>query len=466
MIRRDKKQEKRIVDWEKRTRKLCDVGFDANTIISRIYQEQREKSFLDGSLKENADLNCLLAYRLEFWRDEKNLLERAKRWFQSVRGSIDDAVSAGDRLGLFRQLVWLKFSTLPILKELAADVADDGEWAPLVAKFDELLNTASSEFESMPRADSNAIYHQKHIESSEKFFERLGKKIFVNIYRIDRAGDSNSRYVELVETWRWKPEERITLCLPISVGCSNSCRMCDVGTYYGGDLKPDEIARLINMNFEMNNDIPISSEGRNITIYYLGGGDACHSPHLVNVLKRISERYPHIKQVISTIGINDADRMDKLVSGVTAVPNAGFQVSLCSLDNDVRDHILNNNRSALPVEKCIEYMNGFHSLSGRKAYVSLVLVKDLYCDADSIAREANRLLDPGKIHVTLTVMRKSKLPFSHNGASIEKYHELAAKLEAAGFETSMCMNDRDPENGVACGCMEHEILRGNEHFMK
>jgi hypothetical protein len=241
--------------------------------------------------------------------------------------------------------------------------------------------------------------------------------------------------------------------------------MCDLGTYYGGHLTGEEMRHLIDLNFAADYDLPILGE-RSPVIYYLGGGDAALHPELVATLRAVQAKRPSCRQVVSTIGLDPDGGLKNMVDELTTIPGSGFQVSLCAFDDTVRRQLVGHNVQALTVRECVSLAEHFHDRCGRRGYLSIFLVRDLYEDVDAIASQVREMADPRKVHITLTVLRRNELPMSCNGSSMEKYEELRAKIAGNGYEVSISTNDQDEENPVSCGVMEEDILLNNRMFRK
>ncbi|MBF0105803.1 MAG: hypothetical protein HQM16_10810 [Deltaproteobacteria bacterium] len=455
----------RYTDWETKTKRLCEFGSRVNQIISQIYEAKKEITLLNGQCSRSAELVSLMEYRRVFWSQHKVTEAKAVSWCRSFESAVQSSIKTKDRLGLFRELVWAIYSTLPIIQAVRHIEKNRGTGIELVRMFEKLVDEKKFFFSTMTRTDSNAIYLHRHDESSDDYIRKWHKKKFFLSYRIDRALDTHSRYVQLVEEWKWQPTEQITLCVPISVGCQNRCRMCNVGTFFGGNLTAEEIIRLINMNFSPNNDVPIAFQGQNITIYYLGGGDACLNSEMIKVLQCVWKQYPNIKQIVSTIGIRGGC-IDGLMKTIMEVPDIGFQMSLCSLDDSVRGEITDHLKGILTVKECINYLEEFYRLTGRKGYASLMLFVGLSSDLKAVAAAAKKLLDPVKTHIALTVVRRNNRPLSKEGLPLTQYAWLRQCLSDAGFEVSMSSEDDESENNIACGCADSDILLGNTHFKK
>src|SRR5262249_5096431 len=150
--------------------------------------------------------------------------------------------AARDRLSLVRELAWLRHSTLPIARGRVARLE----------RLLELEQRAAHAIADTPRDAGSSFFLASAYTSSDAFTARHDKKLFGKIYRLIRPDYPAPASVEVVETWQWSPDERVTLCLPLSVGCPNHCPTCEFGTYFGGQLRSDELLRLIDTNLRAN----------------------------------------------------------------------------------------------------------------------------------------------------------------------------------------------------------------------
>jgi adenine C2-methylase RlmN of 23S rRNA A2503 and tRNA A37 len=453
----------KVTAWEQSTAFLCHLGVQANTLISEIFQRGQEDLLLADDSEELKAFRKIVVKRAEYWGSRKELSVRAEAWCKEIERGLKFSVAALNRLGLLRQIVWLKHSTIPLLKQ-ATSISIIEHLEGTIANLEKQLDLASITLATIESKNFCDIYLHRHFETTLDFLARTNRRNFINIYKIDKASQQVPRFVEVVESWDFSKSERITLCVPISVGCQNSCSMCDLGSYFGGNLSASEIQQIIALNLAANIDIPISRD--NFTIYYLGGGDAGLNRELPKLLEEVKLTYPNVRQVISTIGMKVEADMISLLEAIAKVPDVGFQISVCSLDDKIRMELVNNNRRALSVSECIEYLGKFSVITRRKGYLSLFLLKDIYENVDQIAKQAIKLLDPNLIHISLTYLRPNELPSSKSGAPKESYDTLKNLLVENGFEVSIITNDEDPENSVACGCMESDVISSNKAFQK
>jgi len=450
--------------WEQQTRALCEAGYLANSLITDSYDRKEFNSLARASTPVVSRFRSIVAEREKFWLHMHPTRSRAEDWLHETRRTIDLAEASSDRLAMLRAWVWAVYSTLPLIIRLEEQVStilrlDDlrGEFHSLITRTEPRLFCGDWSNEGA----SSLFFHQ---ETGEAFFRRHGKKNFINIYRLRR--DDVSRYVEVVESWRFADDAGVSICIPLGVGCPNTCAMCDLGTYFGGNLRPPQIVSLLLANLRMDYGMPLLDPFRYLTIYLLGGGDAFAYPWISELAASLQGNFPNAQLIFSTIGLKRPKAFETLLDCAAANSRMGFQISICSLSPEMRARFVDGNAAALNVQECVNYLERFYDRTARKGYAALFLPDDSQSALDSLITNAERLIDRSKIHLTLTVMRPNSLEFSRHSAGITACRRAQECLSERGFETHVCHNDEDPENAVSCGVMEGVVLEGNRGFMK
>lgn len=452
----------RLAQWEKETSMLCEMGGRSNSLILEDWNENADLLFGKGRYAQ--EFLEQHKSRVDFWKKNPEAAKRAKEFCQEYQKQVSLYSSIGDPFGLYKTLVWLDISTIPLLKEIGSDgTIDDAVKRETASALERISEEGKRRLYSMPNLTST-IFLEKHMESTMDYLRKTGRKNFRNTYGI-KWGKNITNYVDVFETWEMRDEDKISLCVPISIGCQNRCKMCDNRAFFYRNLDADEIVRLVFLNLANNRTIPLDVGAEQTAVYYMGGGDAALNPDLLPAIREINRLNPGIKQILSTLGNKTGDRVDELIDEAKHTPNLGFQISVLSLDEKVRKLYLNHDK-VFSLEECMEKLEKFHDITGRKAHASIFLLENRYDDPKTIGEQAERLVPKDKVHISLQVMVDPYKDFTHKPAPIESYIEVRDHLKKLGFEVSIANYVKDDMTEITCGKRSEFVMQASKSGAK
>ena len=482
--------------WQDTVQEICQIGDRVSWIVKEQFPTlDREAAiipFLQSGRYQvlNQELTNFLKKREEFWfsRSVKQLRFKLFSELALQRHHFNQGVVLGKKEDIFLVFIWL-YSSLDIIKRASGlGILSQQENDQLIDGFNALVVEGIQYFQSS-RPDKTQdilqynIHHQIKLESNAEYLKRYSAKNIKNIFRVGLQRDSN--LVEIVERWDFD-KRRISVCVPISIGCPARCLECHIGMLlsYRRTLTGDEIIKLICDNSVINDDLTsLCFEPFELTTYYLGGGDPAYNiPAIEKAVKYVhelcygSQRTPFIKQIIgnhehrsldakplypfrqvvSTLGINNGS-VEQLIDLACIVPELGIQISVNAFNEDVRAFTLKHTSKILSLEDCISLAKLFYEKTGqaghaRKMYLSSFLFHDNYDRPDQILRDLQKLkVDRETCHITLTVLRDPPPSFIHKVATLEQYKAVETALKDDGYEVSIYSPVEDIETEEGCG---------------
>ena len=354
-------------------------------------------------------------------------------------------MEAGDELGLFRTNYWFEHGTLGILK---AGVSQLGEFRESIPRLEELLRKGKVSLEGLKTGNNPLVHLEKTFVLEEP--NTLSKK---HIFRVNKGGrilfTEAFEYVTGLES-----EETIrqAVCLPTAVGCAMACRMCDLGTFYGGELSKEAILQM------MERVIDVHTVGwknpSHIKIVYLGGGEPANNKELLDVVEVVGQKYEGCTQVVSTVGVRNG--FNEGLIKVARDTNVGFQVSLYSLDDEVRDYIVNKNNT-LNVDESLSVLNRYHQATGQRGRMAIVLLEGVHNDLDKTERQIGEKVDGDSVHISLQTLSESNTGFAHRTVPVRQYEILRKRLQEKGYSVSIYNPPQLAFKG-SCGVVSDSLL--------
>ncbi|MFH0868281.1 MAG: radical SAM protein [Candidatus Woesearchaeota archaeon] len=243
---------------------------------------------------------------------------------------------------------------------------------------------------------------------------------------------------------------RQSLCLPTAIGCTMACRICDLGTFYGGELPKEAIIQMIERVVDTHT--VGWKNPSHIQISYLGGGEPAYNKDILKVLWFVSQKYSGCSQVLSTVGIDNDfnDRFTDLARDM----NVGFQISVHCLDDNVRNYIVNI-KKILNAGRCLNVLEKYHASTGRQGRMAIVLLEGM--NLDKINQQIEERVDKEAIHISLQTISKSSTGFPHRTKPLTQYELLRARLESSGYSVSI-YNPPGLEFRGSCGVASDNLL--------
>ena len=448
--------------WKQDTHDLYESQMQANQLIADIYTSDLEESLFDIHAPEHKRFIAVSALRAHYWKNNRALLEEIPQWIRCARERVADAINATDRLSMFRELVWIRLSSLPIIEMYTPRSLH----ADYLVQFKKIASRAEGYLTSVQKDSSLAVYRYACEESLPDILEQTQRQCFTHLYHLQRSALDKVRFIEVTEFWSWKGQGQRTLCLPLAIGCPNQCTMCELATFDGGNLSPEEIQHLISLTTTITPNAPVTNDPERLRIEYLAGGDPLLHSEIDIVLSSTAERYAGVEQLVSTVGLNIGNKMRNLITQVAKTPHAQLQVTVASLDDTIRRSLIRSHHRILSVDECIAALVEYYEQSGQKGFLSLFLLQDEYDDCELIMQDIQNRIDPETICIRLQLLQNNSLVRSTNGARFETYERLTTLLHDAGFEASIHPDTLLPEYDIASGNVHEETVRHNAYFKK
>jgi len=272
------------------------------------------------------------------------------------------------------------------------------------------------------------------------------------------AQSDNGNLIEFVESVPppFKFDEKWVLIISTLYGCPSSCRFCDAGSFFNGNLKKDDILFQIDYlikNHFSDNIVPV----KKFKIQFSRMGEPSFNPAVLEVLEEIPTRYsaPGLYPSLSTIAPNGTDVFfEKLlrIKEKYYINNFQFQFSIHSTDINQRNWLIPIKTWSF--EKMAKYGDLFHSSNQKKVTLSFALADDSIVEPDELLKYFN----PNKYLIKITPVNptfnaiKNKLN-SSNTISY-KNNELVKKIKKLGYEVIISIGEIT-ENEIGSNCGQH-----------
>lgn len=397
--------------------------------------------------------------RVAFWREREDLAQRCDALPEEYNRQLQIAALTRDHFGAYKALHWLAVSTLPLLDGVRERLAPESyaRTKGLLEAQEERARSLEAELRGSPVSAVSTIFG---FQSSPEYVLRTGRQNFRKMYFIHRREEgqfdpAGPRMTEVAESWEVEGGQ-VKLCVPIADGCPNACTHCDYGLYFRGNFTSDEITRMIHGNLSNNRGLPFSSSNQRTRVYYLGGGDPALNPAVLESVQQVQALYPGVFQVLSTVG-NVGPHADSLLEASARMQDVGFQISVISLDEEVR-RMFNHRLRVYSVPEAIGRLKRFHDLSGRDGYLALSLVDGVYDDTARIAEEVGRQVPREGIHISLQFLYKPQGSFQGRPAPLAAYEDLERRLRQEGYCVSISTISDDEKMDMSCGKREPGLL--------
>lgn len=423
-------------DWDL-TSQICKIGDDINELIFTLYSNESPDIELE--------LQRRFGQRSEWWlsRPLDQLIERVKRGIDEYQRRVISCIESGDEFGLFRTNYWFEHGTLDILRHGNQKLR---EFQRNVPKLEELLEQSKQALDKLSEQDNPSVHVEKTLVIEGQ--NTLSKKHIFRINTSDRVLFTEA--FEYVTGLQSEDTIRQSLCLPTAVGCAMACRMCDLGTFYGGELPKEAMLQM------MERVMDVHTVGwknpSHVKIAYLGGGEPAYNRDILEVLRIVSQKYPGCSQVVSTVGVdnNFNDKFTDLARDM----NVGFQISVYSLDDSVRNYIINREK-ILSADQCLDVLGKYHTSTGRKGRMAVVLLEGMHLD--KIEQQIKERVNKEAVHISLQTLSESSTGFPHRTLPLPQFETFRDGLENSGYSISI-YNPPELEFRGSCGVASDNLL--------
>ncbi|HHT0594937.1 TPA: radical SAM protein [Legionella anisa] len=449
-------------DWEKNTAKLCEIGEEANKFIEKKYFASDYLDFFSAQSDTALDFEKISSYRHQFWLNHPLRSKRIQKWLSELNYFITTSLQANNKLGLLKEFVWAKFSTLPILISLSNELKEDN--SKDINKIIELLQAveASLKNNNTPSCDILLIERKRLPTEIVKI---INKQRFLNVYQITLPKLKKNIFCEVIETWNFnKNEESINISLPLSIGCVASCKMCEFSLFKPINIPISMLTQIIDYQVRNNYEAPFTDKPK-YTLYYLGGGDALQYKALPELLTYVSKLLDNPDQVISTIAFGTPISFKSFLEKISNIPNIKLQWSLNAF-NDTNREFITGCTSLIPVATCIDLLEQYSKKTKRKVTISIMPFKEGNEDNKNIKTNILHYLNPNVFRINFANIQPNNLEFSKQNS----HHILTKELYEWAIENKYEATIDSPieqDNQLAlCGRASSTVSNGNQPYLK
>lgn len=463
MLNRDLRNKSLYDDWEKTTAKLCEVGERANNYIENKYFSSKYMDFFSEHSSSVSEFKKIVSYRHQFWLNHPLRSQWIENWLLNIDNFIATSMQANNKLGLLKEYIWTKFSTLPLLISITnvskKDLSKD------IEKIIELMNAVECFFKEKTNKSNDLLIIQRTRLTAE-VVKRTNKQTFLNVYQINLPKLKKNIFCEIIETWNFnKKKEGIDVCLPLSIGCVARCKMCEFSLFKPINIPINVLIQIIESQARNNYNAPFI-EGPTYNFYYLGGGDALQYKELPSLLTYVAKMFSNPKQIISTIAFGTPLTFKSFLEKIIPIPNIGLQWSLNTF-NEANRQSITGCSSLIPVQICINLLEEYYEKSQRKVTVSMMFFEPYSQDINRVKNDILFYLNPNIFKLNFANLQENSLGFSKQKST----HTLNKNLYDWAIENKYeATIDSPPEeltNELAlCARTSSTVFNGNQPFLK
>lgn len=450
-------------DWEKNTTKLCEIGGKANQFIEEKYFSSDYLDFFSDQSSSVLGFKNIISYRHQFWLNHPLRNKRIEQWLNELEHFIAMSFQANNQLGLLKEFVWAKFSTLPLLTSIANELKID-DVNQDIQKITESIN-AVEHFLKQPNSSSCDVLLIERNRLPLEIVKQTNKQRFLNVFQIKLPKFEKNIFCEVIETWNFnKNEDSISISLPLSIGCIANCKMCEFSIFKAINIPSSTLIQIIDYQVRNNHDAPFTNKPT-YGFYYLGGGDALQYKELPSLLTYVSKEFDHPKQVISTIAFGTAVSFKSFLEKISDIPNVKLQWSLNTFNEENRT-LITGCPSLIPVNVCIDLLKVYSEKSRQKVTVSMMIFKELNEDINTIKNNILNYLSPDVFRLNLANIQPNHLEFSKQNDQHNLIKELYDWAIENKYEATIDSVPEENNQLALCGRVSNTVYNGNQPYLK
>lgn len=236
------------------------------------------------------------------------------------------------------------------------------------------------------------------------------------------------------------------------IGCAVSCRFCNYGERFFGQLDAHEIESQACLIADEHR--PVAAQGALTEYAFFGGGEPMHNfPAVERAIHRIHARDGAARITFSTsCPARAPNQYRRLMDLGRTIPALHLQLSGHATENRTRRRIIPS--PTLTVERIAELGEDWLAVTGRKPELAFAAA-DHYGRRDWPTVQALALVNlfaPARWQVKITPIFPFEDTKAHHADSVNDAHRLFDAVKAAGFDDATLYNpEQGWEIGANCG---------------
>lgn len=247
--------------------------------------------------------------------------------------------------------------------------------------------------------------------------------------------------------------KRTVLCVSVQSGCPVGCTFCGTGKKFIRNLTSEEIVSQVD-HCLTDMDITDIHRSERFQIMFMSMGEPMlNFDNVSGAIKTLNDKYPNAELLLSTIGVKDADTINKIFQISEEIEKVGLQFSIHEAFEHKRD-ILIPFKNKMNLREIRDIGQDWNSRTGRPVYINYCIGSD-----NQSEEEMNRLKDlfsPMVFNITFSVICSDDENMKDKGyKELDKINAISFEFLDAGYNVRVFDPAGQDDIGGGCGQLFH-----------
>ena len=245
--------------------------------------------------------------------------------------------------------------------------------------------------------------------------------------------------------------ERTVICCSVMSGCPVGCKFCGTGAKYIRNLSSDEIVEQIDTVLRDKNIIyDINEKCKKLQFMFMSMGEPMLNwENVEKAIIELNNKYSNAQLLLSTIGVNDKDVLNKIIDLSQRIDKVGLQFSIHKSNNEDRTKLIPY-KNKMTLKEIKEYGTKWFKSVGRKPYLNYCI--DGTNNTENDFKNLTELFEPEYFNFTFSVVcskcETMKDAGYRNLSAIEAFQD---KFKNLGYNVRMFNPAGQDDIGGGCG---------------
>lgn len=245
--------------------------------------------------------------------------------------------------------------------------------------------------------------------------------------------------------------ERTVICCSVMSGCPVGCKFCGTGAKYIRNLSSDEIVEQIDTVLRDKNIIyDINEKCKKLQFMFMSMGEPMLNwENVEKAIIELNNKYSNAQLLLSTIGVNDKDVLNKIIDLSQRIDKVGLQFSIHKSNNEDRTKLIPY-ENKMTLKEIKEYGTKWFKSVGRKPYLNYCI--DGTNNTENDFKNLTELFEPECFNFTFSVVcskcETMKDAGYRNLSAIEAFQD---KFKNLGYNVRMFNPAGQDDIGGGCG---------------
>lgn len=286
-----------------------------------------------------------------------------------------------------------------------------------------------------------------------KIFESSEKNVWKYVF------SDNEKVLETVLYKYDSFEKRTVICCSVQSGCPVGCKFCGTGKKFITNIDYKTIIEQIETVLE-NKDIDTNKCEKFQIMFMSMGEPMLNWKEVEKSIIELNIKYPNADLLLSTIGVNDDEVFDKIISLSARIDKVGLQFSIHKSNDKERDILIPySNKYSLRALRDRAIM--WNKITGRKVYLNYCVGDNNYYKKN--IEELKNLFTPIIFNFTFSVICDSnKENKEYTVKNLERIKIFEQSFLCSGYNTRIFDPAGQDDIGGGCGQLwfVQEFMKG------